>query len=109
MAALVGLDRPAVVLLGGFFFRRGLLKPMLGSSIPMDDDGWRKLSLRFALFSFGIAALNEAVWRSVTPEGESSWVWFKFLGIPGLTVLFLLSQRGLMKRHAITPVDEEAV
>jgi intracellular septation protein len=98
----------ALVLLGGLAFKRPLLKPLMGSALELTDEGWSALSLRFALFSFVLAGLNEAVWRSVTPHAEHLWVWFKFLGIPGLTVLFLLTQTPLLKRHALQPAGDEA-
>jgi intracellular septation protein len=90
-----------VVLLGGLAFGRTLLKPVLGSALEMQDEGWRALSLRFGLFSFVLAGINELVWRRFTPDEEYIWVYFKFLGIPGLTLLFLLTQTPLIKRFQI--------
>jgi intracellular septation protein len=91
----------AVVLIGGVLTGRALLKPLLGSALEMKEEGWRALSLRFGLFSACIAVLNEAVWRSFTPHSEHVWVYFKFLGIPLLTFLFLLTQTPLLKRFRI--------
>lgn len=91
----------AVALLGGLAFKRPLLKPLMGSALQMKDEGWRALSFRFALFSLCVAGLNEVVWRSFTPHAEDMWVWFKFLGIPLLTVAFLFSQAPLLKRFGI--------
>lgn len=89
------------ILLGGLAFGRPLLKPLLGTALELSDEGWRAFSLRFALFSFGLAALNEFVWRKFTPEAEHIWVWFKFLGIPGLTLVFLVAQTPMLKRFRI--------
>jgi len=89
------------ILLGGLAFGRALLKPLLGSALELSDEGWRAFSFRFALFSFGLAALNEFVWRRFTPQAEHIWVWFKFLGIPGLTLIFLLAQTPMLKRFRI--------
>lgn len=88
------------VLLGGVALGRALMKPLLGTALELDEQGWRALSLRFGLFSLLLAGLNEIVWRGVTPDAEYLWVWFKFLGIPVLTLLFLLSQGGMLKRHS---------
>jgi len=48
-------------------------KPLLGmvfdSVIHLTEEGWRKLTLRWALFSFAVAILNEIVWRSQTTCG----------------------------------------
>jgi intracellular septation protein len=91
----------AVVLIGGLFAGRALLKPLFGTAIEMTDDGWKALSLRFAIFSAFTAGLNELVWRSVTPHAEYLWVYFKFLGIPILTTSFMLVQLLLLKRFRI--------
>ncbi len=91
------------VLLGGVAAGRAWMKPLLGTALELDDPGWRTLSLRFGLFSLALAGINELVWRGVTPDAEHLWVWFKFLGIPVLTLLFLLSQSAMLKRHAVKP------
>lgn len=97
-----------LVLLGGMAVGRPLLKPLFGTALAMQDAGWRALSFRFGLFWLALAGLNELVWRSVTPDREPLWVWFKILGIPGLTLLFTLSQTGLIRRFAAEPAPSEA-
>ena len=96
------------VLVTGALLGRGWMKPVLGSALNLSDEGWRTFSLRFGLLSLGLAAINEAVWRSVTPTDEHLWVWFKFLGIPGLTLIFLVTQAKAIKRWQIEdePSDE---
>ena len=49
----------------------------------LDDEGWRKLTLRWGLFFFALAALNEIVWRNVATD---AWVNFKVFGILPLTL-----------------------
>lgn len=88
----------SLVLLGGLLLGRSLLKPLLGAAWQMDDDGWRKLTLRFGLFFAAMAVLNEAVWRT---QSTDFWVTFKVFGIMGLTLLFAIAQAGLMQRHAL--------
>lgn len=95
----------AVVLLGGLAFGRPLLKPLLGAAWPMDDAGWRRLSLRFALFFVVMAALNEAVWRT---QSTDVWVTFKVFGLMGLTLLFSIAQAPLMMRHRLAEEAEES-
>lgn len=94
---IVGLVS-GLVLLGGLVRGKALLKPLLGAQLHLNDAGWRALSLRFALFSFGLAAANEYVWRTYTRDREKLWVLFKFPGIPVLTALFFISQLPLIKR-----------
>jgi intracellular septation protein len=74
----------AAILLGGLAAGRPLLKPLMGAAWPMDDEGWRRLTLRFGLFFAVMAGLNEAV---------------KVFGILGLTFLFAVLQAPLMRRH----------
>jgi len=85
------------ILVGGLAFGRSLLKPVFGEAMALDDEGWKKLTLRWGLFFFAIAILNEIVWRSVTTD---MWVNFKVFGILPLTFIFALAQMPLMQRHA---------
>lgn len=94
----------ASVLLGSLAIGRPVLKPLLGAAWPMDEAGWRRLSLRFAWFFLAMAALNEAVWRTQTTD---VWVLFKVFGLLGLTLLFSLSQVPLMTRHRISEAPAE--
>src|SRR5215211_7125965 len=50
-----------LVLLGGLWLGRPLLAVVLDSMFDLTDEGWRKLTLRWALFFFVLAALNEIV------------------------------------------------
>ncbi len=88
----------SAVLLGGLALGRPLLKLVLGAAWPMDDLGWRRLSLRYGLFFAAMAGLNEVVWRTQTTD---FWVAFKVFGLMGLTLLFALSQAPLMSRHHV--------
>jgi intracellular septation protein len=86
------------ILLGGLFFRQLFLKYVMGEAIRMDDEGWRKLTLRWGLFFFFLAILNEIVWRTQTTD---MWVNFKVFGLLPLTLVFVLAQAPLMTRHMI--------
>jgi intracellular septation protein len=92
----------AAVLLGGLAAGRPLLKPLMGTTWPMDDEGWRRLTLRFGLFFIGMAGLNEAVWRT---QSTDVWVAFKVFGILALTLLFAVLQAPLMRRHHMESGD----
>lgn len=94
----------AAALLGGLAFGRPLLKPLLGSAWPMDEAGWRALTLRFALFFIAMAALNELVWRT---QSTDFWVSFKVFGLIGLTFAFGMFQMPLMQRHRIPETGDE--
>ena len=87
-----------VILLTGLAMRRPLLKLALGEAVNMDSEGWRKLTIRWALFFFAMAALNEFVWRSFSTD---AWVNFKVFGLLPLTLVFAVAQIRLMQRHMV--------
>src|SRR5579883_2678539 len=66
------------VLLGGLAFGKPLLGVVFDSLFHLTDEGWRKLTLRWAIFFFVLAVLNEIVWRSVSTD---AWVNFKVFGV----------------------------
>ena len=47
------------ILLGGLFFGKSLLGTVLDSMFQLTEEGWRKLTLRWAIFFFVLAVLNE--------------------------------------------------
>ena len=86
------------ILLIGLAIDRPLLKLALGEAVNMDPEGWRKLTIRWALFFFAVAGLNELVWRNVSTD---AWVNFKVFGILPLTLAFAVAQIRLMQRHMV--------
>jgi intracellular septation protein len=86
------------VLLGGLAFGRSLLGYVFDSVFKLTEEGWRKLTLRWGIFFFVLAALNEIVWRNFSTD---TWVDFKVFAIMPLTLLFTLTQLPLITRHAL--------
>ena len=93
----------AAVLIGGLAIGRPPLKFLMGSALELDEAGWRKLTLRFALFFIVTAVLNEIIWRT---QSTDLWVNFKVFGIVGLNLVFILFQLPLIKRHQINAPAE---
>jgi intracellular septation protein len=85
------------VLLGGLAFGKPLLGVVFDSVFHLTDEGWRKLTLRWALFFFALALLNEIVWRTQTTD---VWVSFKVFGVVPLTFLFGALQYPLLMKYA---------
>ncbi len=85
------------VLLGGLAFGKPLLGMVFDSVFHLTDEGWRKLTLRWALFFFALAILNEIVWRTQTTD---VWVSFKVFGVVPLTFLFGALQYPLLTKYA---------
>jgi intracellular septation protein len=91
-------------LLGGYIFDRSFLAIVLDSVFHLTEEGWRKLTLRWALFFFALAVLNEVIWRT---QSTDFWVNFKLYGFVPLTVVFAALQYPLLMRHAAEPAAAE--
>jgi|SRR5262245_8866172 intracellular septation protein len=85
------------VLLGGLAFRKPLLGMVFDSVFHLTEEGWRKLTLRWALFFLALAVLNEIVWRT---QSTDTWVSFKVFGVVPLTFLFAALQYPLLTKYA---------
>lgn len=86
------------ILLGGLAMGRLFLPLVLDSVLKLTEEGWRQLTLRWGLFFFVLAIINEVVWRTQT---EDFWVAFKVWGIMPITLAFALSQTPLIMRHEL--------
>lgn len=87
-----------VVLLGGLLFGRSLLGYVFNAAFQLDDEGWRKLTLRWGIFFLFLAVLNEAVWRNFS---DAVWVNFKVWGTMPITIIFTLAQMPLIMKHSL--------
>jgi intracellular septation protein len=95
----------AVVLGGGLLFGRSFIAVMFDQVFNLTSKGWRILTLRWALFFFGLAILNEIIWRT---QSTDFWVNFKVFGVTPLTMAFAIAQMPLVKRFHLEPVSLEA-
>ena len=89
------------VLFGGtLLVGLALGKPLLGllfeSVFHLTEEGWRKLTWRWALFFLLLAVVNEIVWRTQTTD---FWVNFKLFGVVPLTFLFGALQYPLLVKY----------
>ena len=86
------------VLLGGLLFGKALLGYVFDSAFRLTDEGWRKLTFRWGVFFFVLAAINEIVWRSFSTD---FWVSFKVFGVMPITIAFTLAQLPMINRHTL--------
>ncbi len=90
------------VLLGGLLFGKSFLGVVFDQLFHLTDEGWRKLTLRWGLFFFALAVLNEIVWRNTS---TNVWVDFKVFGVVPLTFVFAALQYPLLKKYAAAPAE----
>ncbi len=86
----------AAVLFGGLLLRKPLLEIVFDQMFHLREEGWRKLTIRWAMFFLALAALNEIVWRTQTTD---VWVSFKVFGALPLTFLFAALQYPLLQKY----------
>ena len=92
----------AVLLAAGLLWKKPMLELLFGPVFTLTEEGWRKLTLRWALFFAIMAVVNELVWRNVSTD---AWVSFKAFGFLPLTFLFAVAQVPLMQRHGTEPTE----
>jgi intracellular septation protein len=93
------------VLLGGLLFGKSLMGYVFDAVFHLTEEGWRKLTIRWGLFFFALAVINEILWRTVSTD---VWVAFKAFGFLPLTFLFALSQVPLINRYSLPEPQETA-
>ena len=86
------------LLFGKFFTDEPILKKIMGKSLPLTSKGWDLLNKRWVYFFFGIAILNECVWRT---QSEEFWVNFKVWGLLPITFIFTAFQVPLISKYKI--------
>jgi intracellular septation protein len=104
----------AAALFVGLWLNKPLLKILFDGALHVTDEGWRKLTWRWAFFFLALAVLNEIVWRGAVhylPAAEATdlWVKFKTFGFLPLTLLFALAQTPLIMKYEAkdeAPSDE---
>ena len=93
------------VLLGGVAMGRSYIKLIMGEAVKLTEEAWRTLSIRWGLFFFAMAGLNEVVWRNFTTD---QWVNFKVFGLLPLTLVFAIANAPFMTKHMIENDKVEA-
>src|SRR3954467_15503417 len=91
------------VLLGGLAFNRLFLGVVFDSVFHLTEEGWRKLTIRWALFFLALAVVNEIVWRTQTTD---FWVSFKLFGVMPLTFIFAALQYPLLMKYDASAKDK---
>ena len=82
--------------IGGVLFKKNVVKMMMGSAFELPDSKWNVFAIRWGVFFFAMALLNEVIWRNFS---ETFWASFKVFGFLPLTVLFTASQIPFLTKH----------
>ena len=86
----------AAALFVGLVLNKPILKVLFDGALHVTEEGWRRLTWRWAFFFIALAVVNEIVWRTQTTD---VWVKFKTFGFLPLTLLFALAQAPLIMRY----------
>ena len=86
----------AAVLLAGLMLGISFIKILFDNFWKLDDEGWKKLTIRLAVFFLIMAVANELIWRNLSTE---IWVNAKVFGFTAATFLFFVAQVPLITRH----------
>ncbi len=88
----------------GFGVMRGksYLRSVMEDMMPLQQEGWMKLTKRLALFFLALAVTNEFVWRMMSTD---AWVNFKTFGLTAAVFVFFMAQGRLFAKYG---VEEES-
>ena len=79
------------------------LRKVMEGLMPLRDEGWMILTKRVTALFFGLALLNEVIWRTMSTE---TWVYFKTFGLTAAVFLFFMTQGSLFKRYGLEQEGE---
>jgi intracellular septation protein len=95
----------AAILGGGLLFGRSFIAILFNQMFNLTPHGWRILTMRWAMWFFAMAVLNEIVWRT---QSTDFWVAFKAFGAIPITMIFAITQMPVIKRYHLEPATLEA-
>ena len=81
----------------GLLRGQSYLKHVMEEMLPLQPEGWMILTRRLCAFFFGLAVLNELIWRTQTTE---TWVYFKTFGLTVAIFAFFITQGKVFSTYA---------
>jgi intracellular septation protein len=90
----------ATILGIGLLQRRSYLEWVIGALLPMQHEGWMKLTRRLAVMFVVLAVANEVIWRT---QSTDLWVKLETFGMPAALFVFLFAQIAMLQRYVIEP------
>ena len=86
-----------------FIGKKPFVERMMGASIELPSNIWRRLNLLWALFFISVGFINLYVMFNFDTD---TWVEFKTFGVPGLMVFFIVIQMVFLYKY-IPETEEE--
>lgn len=90
---------------GQLFFRKNLMKSLMGAQLEMPDAAWRAMNWSWVAFFAVMGVLN--LWVAFNYDTDT-WVNFKLFGGIGLMLLFTLGQGLYLSRYLPDDAAEKA-
>ncbi len=101
----------ALMLLGGWWFKKPMLKYLLQSAlVGMTERGWLLLSRNWGLFFAALGIANHVMYVLIEAGRMSfdTWLTIKVWGVTALSFLFTLTQVPVMLKNGLAVPDGEA-
>jgi intracellular septation protein len=89
--------------IGQLFFRKNLMKSLMGAQLEMPDAAWRAMNWSWVAFFAVMGVLN--LWVAFNYDTDT-WVNFKLFGGVGLMAVFIVAQGLWLSRHMKTESTE---
>lgn len=86
----------------GLLRGRSYLRLVMDEVVPLQHEGWMKLTRRLTFFFLGLAVVNEIIWRTMSTD---AWVNFKTFGLTIAIFAFFVMQGSLFSTYG---VEDEA-
>ncbi|MCK5831736.1 MAG: septation protein A [Methylococcales bacterium] len=85
-----------------FFAKKTFVERMMGASLELPTNIWKKLNLLWAFFFISVGFINIYVMQNYSTD---DWVTFKTFGVPGLMIIFIIVQMLLIYKHIPEPKE----
>lgn len=95
----------AGILAFGLARGQSYLKYLMEELLPMEREGWMKLTRRFVVFYLILAVVNEIVWRGF---GTDMWVNFRTFVLPIANFGFVMAQVPLFQRYSTAETSSKS-
>ncbi|MFT4835479.1 MAG: intracellular septation protein [Psychromonas sp.] len=92
------------LLLSQFFYKKPIIKQMLGKEISLPDNIWNNLNSAWAMFFAVLSAVNVYVAFSLPQE---TWVNFKVFGLLSVTLVFTLLSGMYIYKYLPAPAEKK--